>query len=143
GQAILDGGGGVEGLGLDVQPDVLRRDPVQADAGRVADGVDDAVIQTTASLGRAGSVRFHGLLRRGGARRHAEPGPDYRAALGCQSCGCDVPHTRAFRRGSAPQIQTSFCARRSDSTSPVFTTPRGSISIILTSCLAYGLCSTP
>ena len=35
-----------------------------------------------------------------------------------------------------PQIQTSFSARRSESMVPVLTTPRGSISIICTSCSA-------
>ena len=45
--------GRVEELGLHVQPHVLRRDPVEADAGGVADGVDDAVVKASATFGRA------------------------------------------------------------------------------------------
>src|SRR6516225_1662486 len=41
------------------------------------------------------------------------------------------------------QIQTSCSAVRSQPTSPVLSTPRGSIKSNLTSFSAYGLCSTP
>jgi hypothetical protein len=55
-QAVLDRRGGIEELGLDIQPHVLRRNAVDANAGGVADGVDDAVIEASAALGLAGSV---------------------------------------------------------------------------------------
>ena len=52
-EAVLDRPGRIEELGLHVQPHVLRRDAVEADARRVADGVDDAVVEASAAVGRA------------------------------------------------------------------------------------------
>ena len=52
-EAVLHRRRRVEELGLHVQPHLLRRDAVDADAGRVADGVDDAVIEAAATVGGA------------------------------------------------------------------------------------------
>src|SRR6185437_11908871 len=46
-------------------------------------------------------------------------------------------------RAPDAQTHTSFCAVLSPASLPVLSTPRGSISISLTSSSANGLCSTP
>jgi hypothetical protein len=44
GETVLHGAAGIEGLYLDVHLDVLGRDAVQANHGRVADGFQDVVV---------------------------------------------------------------------------------------------------
>ena len=52
-QPVLDRGGRVEELALDVDRDVRRREAVDPHAGRVADRVDDALVERAAPLGPA------------------------------------------------------------------------------------------
>ena len=52
-QAVLDRGRRVEELGLHIDPHMLWRDAIEANAGRVADGVDDGVIEASAAVGAA------------------------------------------------------------------------------------------
>ena len=52
-QPVLDRGGRVEELALDVEVDVRRRQPVDPHHRRVADGVDDALVEPAAPLGAA------------------------------------------------------------------------------------------
>ena len=60
-KAVLHRCSGIEELRLHVDADARRRQPVDTDAWRVADRIDDAVVEAAAPLGPARIVRWHGV----------------------------------------------------------------------------------